>query len=55
MGEEGLIQQRFTSSIEDARRGAVRGSISADDVVRAHGMLVHAASIIASVRGNSHQ
>ena len=34
---------------------AVRGSIPADDVVRAHGMLVHAASIIISVHGNSHQ
>ena len=55
MGDEDSIQQRFTSSIEVARCGAVQGSISVDDVVRAHSMLVHTASIIVSVRGNSHQ
>ncbi len=40
-----MIQQQFASSIKDTRRGCLRVHL-ADDVVRAHGMLVHATSII---------
>ena len=49
---------RFSSNLlrpSKMHGAAVQGSISAYDVVRAQGMLVHTASITVLVRGNSHQ